>query len=179
LASVGRRGETINLIALGHGDREDASAPWVEVGVTGPLHGEAAAAGPVRSWSMDPLPMVASALLHAGGQEFNHGVELVRATDRLLAREPEVVELAVDGVRAAFRCWRQSGALGRRTRASIDAHRPVGRQAHVLRARPRRRVQGQNSSHGLTQVDRKSALDSGTVEVCCRGSARAPAVIIG
>jgi hypothetical protein len=39
-------------------------------------------------------------------------------------------------------------------------------------------VQAKSSTHGLTQVDERPH-NSGTVEVYCRGSAGAPAVIIG
>jgi hypothetical protein len=38
----------------------------VQVAVIGPLHGEQEVTGRVRSWSIDPLPMVIFELLAAG-----------------------------------------------------------------------------------------------------------------
>jgi hypothetical protein len=110
LASVGRHAATINLVALDHGDRHDAAAPWVEVGMTGPLHGSLEIAGRAGSWSMDPLPVVISELLSAAGREFVDGDELRHASDRVLAREPQSLEMPVDGKRIAFRRWLEGHA---------------------------------------------------------------------
>lgn len=107
LNGVGRHRETIDLVTLEHGDRADPARPWVQVTVTGPLHG---AYDPVRSayaWSMDPLRMVAGELLNADGANVVSGEELEEAIEGVLAREPETVELLVDDRSTPFRVWRQ------------------------------------------------------------------------
>jgi hypothetical protein len=107
LGGVGRNRETIDLVTLEHGDRTDPARPWVQVTVTGPLHG---AYDPMRSaysWSMDPLPMVAGELLNADGANFPSSEELQEAIADVLAREPETVELLVDGRPTPFHVWRQ------------------------------------------------------------------------
>ena len=97
VAAVGRRaapsgGMRIEHVALGHGDRSRPPHRAALVGVTGPLHW--AVTGRVAS--MDPLPMIASELLTAAGQQFPT-VEAVEArTDALLARGFTPVALELD-----------------------------------------------------------------------------------
>jgi hypothetical protein len=106
----GSHGETINHVALDHGDRHDAAGPWVQVGVIGPLHGEEDVAGLMRPWSTDPLPMVLVEMLNAAGVEFTDGAELQQAQDRVLTRKPVGLELPVDGKRTPFRRWQERSA---------------------------------------------------------------------
>jgi hypothetical protein len=105
LASVGRHGETVNLVALEHGDHGDPDAPWVQVAVMGPLECTQERPGAPGWWRIDPLPMVISELLNAAGVEFVDGVELHRAVDRLLAIEPSSRDVLVDGALTRFRVW--------------------------------------------------------------------------
>jgi hypothetical protein len=110
LAGHGRAGETVNLVALGHGDGRDISAPWVQVTVVGPLSGGAGRQGEPGVWRMDPLPMVMGELLNAAGAEFKDGAALQRAVDALVDREPTSQDLLVDGRLMRFRTWFQGRA---------------------------------------------------------------------
>jgi hypothetical protein len=109
-ASVGRHGETVNLVALGHGDHEDPDAPWIQVAVIGPLEGAQERPGGPAWWRIDPLPMVISELLNAAGVACADAVELQQAVDRLLDSEPASRELAVDGTPLRFRVWSEHRA---------------------------------------------------------------------
>jgi hypothetical protein len=110
LAGVGRHGETVNLVALGHGDQEDPDAPWVQVAVMGPLEGPPELPGVPGRWRIDPLPMVFSELLNAAGAEFADGVALHQAVDRLVATEPASREVLVEGALTRFRVWDEQRA---------------------------------------------------------------------
>jgi hypothetical protein len=110
LAAVGRHGETVDLVALGHGDQEDPDAPWVQVAVMGPLEGTPELPGGPGRWRIDPLPMVMSELLNAAGVDFANGVELHKAVDRLVATEPESREVLVEGALTRFRVWDEQRA---------------------------------------------------------------------
>src|SRR3954447_189167 len=63
VAGVGRHDDVVNLVSLGHGDRVDESAAWVQVTVCGPLHGHGDQDAAIRPGSIDPLPMIAGELL--------------------------------------------------------------------------------------------------------------------
>ena len=63
IAGVGRSFDTIETVALDHGEADSDEEPWLRVAVTGPLHDPT----PAKRWSMDPRPMIASELLNAAG----------------------------------------------------------------------------------------------------------------
>jgi hypothetical protein len=110
LAAVGRHGETVELVALGHGEREDPDAPWVQVAVMGPLEGAPELPGAPGRWRIDPLPMVISELLDAAGAEFADGAELHRAVERLVATKPASRDVLVEGALTRFRVWDEQRA---------------------------------------------------------------------
>lgn len=80
LNGLGRRGgehEVVDRVTLSHGL---GTRTRVDVTVTGPLRGRTKAG----TWSMDPLPMIATELLDRTGVRCASGGELVKATEHVL-----------------------------------------------------------------------------------------------
>lgn len=105
IEGVGKHGNTVNLIELGHGDRIRPPHRWVKVAVIGPLRGaDGAVPGvfPQGRWSIDPVPMIACELL-AGADPQVPGSEVPSAMDGLLERDFVALRLTLDGEPVAFR----------------------------------------------------------------------------
>jgi hypothetical protein len=79
--TVGSHGDVVNSVTLGHGAPANAGEPWVQVTVMGPLRGRSSGGG---TWSIDPLPMIASELLGAAGAVITSQPELARGVGRAL-----------------------------------------------------------------------------------------------
>jgi hypothetical protein len=103
LAGVGRNGDVVNLVSLGHGDPRLDPYVWVQVTVTGPLHG----ADPARSGyrSIDPRPMIAAELLNATGAEFSTTDALEQAVQQVVERSFADIQIRVDGRPESFGVW--------------------------------------------------------------------------
>jgi hypothetical protein len=98
---VGHKGDLVDLVSLGHGDRWVAPYVWVQVTVTGPLHG----GDPAHPgyWSIDPRPMIAAELLNATGAEFSTTDALEQAVQQVVERSFADIQINVDGRPQSFR----------------------------------------------------------------------------
>jgi hypothetical protein len=97
---VGLSGDVVELVSLGHGDRWVAPYVWVQVTVTGPLHGD----DPARR-SIDPRPMIAGELLNSTGAEFSTSDALEQAVQQVVERSFADIQINVDGRPESFRAW--------------------------------------------------------------------------
>jgi hypothetical protein len=97
-AGVGLSGDVVELVSLAHGDRWVAPYVWVQVTVTGPLHGD----DPAR-WSIDPRPMIAGELLNSTGAEFSTPDALEQAVQQVVERSFADIQINVDGRPESFR----------------------------------------------------------------------------
>jgi hypothetical protein len=111
VAGVGWHNDVVNLVSLGHGDRVDASAAWVQVTVCGPLHGHGDRDAASRTWSIDPLPMIAGELLGLAGIDVRTSAEKAEVEEALLSRGFGEAQLRLAGEPETFRtlrcgdCW--------------------------------------------------------------------------
>jgi hypothetical protein len=94
---VGLGGYVVELVSLCHGDRWVAPYVWVQVTVTGPLHGD--------DWSSDPRPMIAGELLNAAGAEFSTSDAFEQAVQQVVERSFADVQIKVDSRPESFRAW--------------------------------------------------------------------------
>jgi hypothetical protein len=106
VAGVGRHNDVVNLVSLGHGDRFDESAAWVQITVCGPLHGYADHDAALRTWSIDPLPMIAADLLGLAGIDVHTNAEKAEIEEALLSHGFGKAQLRVAGQPETFRTLR-------------------------------------------------------------------------